>query len=88
MEFLHLGIVKGKNETFVAVLLKNWNLFIYGEFYKKNYKPIFFKQLPVSTCPEMLLMELPIMTRKWTCIFVLNFKLSAVNTQAIWMPKH
>ena len=44
MEFLCLGIVKKKNEKeiFIAVLLKILNFFIYGEFYTKNYKTIFF----------------------------------------------
>ena len=28
------------------------------------------------------------MTMKWTCIFALNVKLSAVNARAIWMSKH
>ena len=63
MEFLCLGIVKKKNEKeiFIAVFLKILNFFIYGEFYTKNYKTIFFlAQLHVSTCHEMLLMELPI----------------------------
>ena len=27
------------------------------------------------------------MTMKWTCIFVLNVKRSAVNAREIWMPK-
>ena len=33
------------------------------EFYRRNYKTIFLAQLHVSTCPEMLLMELP----TWQC---------------------
>ena len=62
MEFLYLGIVKKKNEKeiFIAVLLENLNFFMYGEFYTQNYKTIFLAQLHVSTCPKMLLMELPI----------------------------
>ena len=46
MEFPCLGIVKEKNgkEIFIAVLLKNSNFFIYGEFYTKNYKIIFLAQ--------------------------------------------
>ena len=61
MEFLYLGIVKKKNEKeiFIAVLLENLNFFMYGEFYTQNYKTIFLAQLHVSTCPKMLLMELP-----------------------------
>ena len=64
MEFLCLGIVKkNEKEIFIAVLLKNLNFFIYGEFYAKNYKTIFLAQLQVSICPEMLLMELSISQR-------------------------
>ena len=50
MEFLCLSIVKGKNEIFVAVLLKKLNFFIYGEFYTKNDKTIFFRTI---TCKYM-----------------------------------
>ena len=62
MEFLCLGIVKTKNEKeiFIAVLLKNLIFFIYDEFYTKNYKTIFFAQLHVSACPEML---------EWSCLY-------------------
>ena len=61
MKFLYLGIVKKKNEKeiFIAVLLKNLNFFIQWILHK-NYKTVFFAQLHVSTCPKLLLMELPI----------------------------
>ena len=49
-----------KKEIFIAVLLKILNFFIYGEFYTKIIKQFFLAQLHVSTCHEMLLMELPI----------------------------
>ena len=26
--------------------------------------------------------------RKWTCIFLLSIKLSAITSRAIWMPEH
>ena len=58
---LHGGIVKRQNEKeiFIVVLLKN--VFIYGQFYTKNYKTIFFlAQLHVITCPEML---------EWSCLY-------------------
>ena len=62
MEFLCLSIVKKKSEKwiFIAVLLKNLIFFIYGEFYTKNYNTNFLAQLLVSTCPKILLMELPV----------------------------
>ena len=43
MEFLCLGIVKKKNEKeiFIAVLLKNLNFFIYGQFIQKIVKQFF-----------------------------------------------
>ena len=61
--------------------------FIYGEFYTKHYKTIFC----TITCKYMspkCWNGADYMTRKWTCIFVLNVKLNAVNAGAIWMPKH
>ena len=64
MEFLCLGIVKKKNEKdFCSCSFEKFELFfIYAEFYTKNYETIFLSQLHVrSTCPEMLLMELPIL---------------------------
>ena len=62
MEFLCSGIVKKKNKKsiFKAALLKNLNFFTYGEFCTKNHNTTFLAQLHVSTCPKMLLMELPI----------------------------
>ena len=87
MEFLCLGIVKRKNEIFVAVLLKNLNFLIYGEFYTKNYKTTFFRTITYKYMSQNVVNGAAYMTRKWTCIFVLNFKLIAVNARAIWMPK-
>ena len=87
MKFLCLSIVKRKNEIFVAVLLKNLNFFIYGEFYTKNYKPIFFRTVTCKCMSRNVVNGAAYMTRKWTFIFVLNVKPSAVNARAIWMPK-
>ena len=34
-----------EKEIFEAVLLKNVNFFIYGEFYTKNYETIFIRTI-------------------------------------------
>ena len=62
MGFLCLGIVKKKHEkeSFIAVLLKNLNSFIYGEFYRKNYKTIFFGTITCKYRSRNVGMELPI----------------------------
>ena len=62
------------------------NFFIYGEFNRRTYKTIFFRTITVYV--QKCWNGAAYITRKWTCIFVLNIKLSAVNAQAIWMPKH
>ena len=79
---------KNEKEIFIAVLLKNLNFFIYGEFYIKNYRTIFFRTITCKYMSRNVVHGAAYITRKWICIFVLNAKLSAVNAQAIWIPKH
>ena len=67
-------------KIFIAVLLKNLNFFIYGEFYTTCIKFYNMSRNVVNRAAYM--------TMKWACIFVLNVKHSAVNARAIWMPKH
>ena len=89
MEFLCLGIVKKKNEKeiFITVLLKNSNFFIFDEFYTKNYKTTFYRTITCKYMSRNVVNGAAYMTMKWTCIFVLNVKRSAVNAREIWMPK-
>ena len=49
---------------------------------------MFFAQLHVRVYVPKCLNEAAYITRKWTCIFVISVKLSAVTAQAIWMPEH
>ena len=81
MEFLCLSIVKRKNEIFIAVLLKNLNFFIYVEFYTKNYKTIFFRTIAFKYMSRNVVNGAAYMARKWTCLFVLNVKLSAIDAR-------
>ena len=53
MEFLCIVKKQNENKFFIAVLFKNLIFFIYGQFYIKSYKTIFFlAQLHLSTCPK------------------------------------
>ena len=85
-----MGVVKQKNEKkfFIALLLKNLNFFIYGEFDTKNYETMFFCRILCKYMSRNVVNGAAYMTRKWTCIFLLKVKLSAVNAGAIWIPKH
>ena len=48
----------------------------------------FFSTVTCKYMSRNVVHRVAYITMKWTCIFVHNVKRSAVNTQAIWLPKH
>ena len=85
MEFLCLGIVKKKNEKrdFYSCSFENFEFFYIWWILYKNYKTVFFSTITCKYMSRNVVNGAAYMTMKWTCIFVLNVKLSAVNARAI-----